>query len=175
MKERYDLNTECQSAEIEEKAVLLGYANMVIFNCKQYSTFRILTLDFWISPAINHKQILFLFDITAKPIGYVIWAHLAPDTEQRLMKDLNFLLHPSEWNEGGRTWIIDFCFPCGGVSEVVRKLKILLQKKSIYQVFWVRRNSDYSVRKSMSCRLQRSQLTYTTQPKDMDELDMHLC
>ncbi|WP_150636093.1 toxin-activating lysine-acyltransferase [Pseudomonas fluorescens] len=101
MKNKFDLFTECKSIAIKDKAMLLGYANMIIFKCQAYSVFRIITLDFWISPAIEHRQIIFLFDSTTKPIGYITWAHLAPDAEHRLLKDPSFLLHPSEWNEGG--------------------------------------------------------------------------
>ncbi|WP_218227990.1 toxin-activating lysine-acyltransferase [Pseudomonas sp. Irchel s3b2] len=152
MKKEFNLFTECHNIAIKDKAVLLGYANMIIFMCRPYSAFRVLTLDFWISPAIDHKQILFLFDSTSKPIGYVTWAHLAPDTEQRLLKDQSFLLHPSEWNEGGRTWIIDFCFPCGGVKEAIHKLKKFFQNENIDDIFWVRRNIDYPDQKGKTLR-----------------------
>ncbi|MFL1514928.1 toxin-activating lysine-acyltransferase [Pseudomonas prosekii] len=147
MKKQFNLLTKCQSAAVEEKAVLLGYAIMIIFMCTPYSTFKVLTLSYWISPAIDHKQIIFFFDSASTPIGYVTWAHLAPDTEQRLLEDPNFLLHPSEWNEGGRTWIIDFCFPCGGSKESIKKLKSVFQNKKINRVYWVRRNPDYTARK----------------------------
>lgn len=127
--------------------MLLGYANMIIFKCQAYSVFRIITLDFWISPAIEHRQIIFLFDSTTKPIGYITWAHLAPDAEHRLLKDPSFLLHPSEWNEGGRTWIIDFCFPYGRLKESIKKLKVLFQNENINKIHWARRNPDYTIRK----------------------------
>jgi len=148
MKKQFNLFNECQSCAIEEKAKMLGYANMIIFMCNPYSNFQVLTLNFWISPAIDHKQIMFFFDSTSSPVGYVTWAHLAPDTEQRLLKDPNFLLHPSKWSEGGRTWIIDFCFPCGRIREAIHKLKTYFQSENIDSISWVRKNTDYINRRA---------------------------
>ncbi|XHF35200.1 toxin-activating lysine-acyltransferase [Pseudomonas chlororaphis] len=156
MKKQFNLLTRCTCLATEKKAAILGYVNMIILMCNSYSTFSTLALNFWITPAINHKQIMLLFDSTSTPIGYVTWAHLAPDTEQRLLGDPNFSLHPSEWNEGGRTWIIDFCFPCGGAKESIKKLRSALKKENINDVHWARRRPDYSVYKIGSCNISLS-------------------
>ncbi|AHL34944.1 RTX toxin acyltransferase [Pseudomonas brassicacearum] len=140
----FDLRTECRSSTTEEKAKFLGFASMVMFMCRRYSTFRMLTLDFWLSPAIDHRQIVFFFACTGLPMGYVTWAYLAPDAEERLLTDPEFLLHPSEWNEGGRTWIIDFCFPSGGAKEAVARLKDIFREEGVSKVHWMRRGNDYT-------------------------------
>jgi cytolysin-activating lysine-acyltransferase len=107
----------------------------------------------WICRAIEHDQILLFFDKTDNPFGYITWAHLAPDTEERLLNDPNFLIHPTEWSEGGKTWIIDFCFPFGGLFEASKLAKKLLREKNIQQVFWARRNKNFTVRKVGGCML----------------------
>ncbi|WP_407313578.1 toxin-activating lysine-acyltransferase [Pseudomonas sp. nanlin1] len=147
MKNSYSLSTNCGSSEVNRKATLLGYANMILFACSSSSKLQLRTLNYWISPAIDHNQIVFLFDSTGSPFGYVTWAYLASDAENRLLNDTNFLLHPSEWNEGGQFWIIDFFFPYGGVKEAARKLQSFFHSLGVYQVKWARRTSEYKVRK----------------------------
>jgi cytolysin-activating lysine-acyltransferase len=153
LKKSFELYTACKGPNVERKAKLLGFAGLVMFMCRRYSSFSMIALKFWIGPAIDHKQILFFFDKTSTPIGYVTWAHLASDSEERLLKDPDFLIHPSEWNEGGKTWIIDFCFPCGGAIEAVKQLKSYLREDNIESVSWARRNGDYTIRKTGSCYL----------------------
>jgi len=148
LKNHLELNIHCHSEPISRKAAELGYVAMIMFMSGSYSTFQMRTLNFWITPAIDHQQILFLFDNTARPIGYVTWAHLAPDTEHRLLNNKDFLLHPSEWNEGGKTWLIDFCFPCGGVMESRAAIKKHLKSKGVTELFWAHRKTDYSIKKT---------------------------
>ncbi|WP_419178846.1 toxin-activating lysine-acyltransferase [Pseudomonas brassicacearum] len=133
---------------------------MIICTSNNYSLFEIMTLRLWIAPAIDHKQILFFFDRNDSPIGYVTWAHLAPDSETRLLRDPNFLLHASEWNEGGKTWIIDFCFPLGRTAEAIKPLKMHFQSLGIDRVFWARRNSENLIRRVGSSAIPiRKQIT----------------
>lgn len=155
MKRTFELNTICKNSVVFGKAQQLGFACLVTSVCRRYSSFSMRTLRFWICPAIDHKQILFFFDKMSTPIGYITWAHLANDSEERLLKYTDFLFHPSEWNEGGSTWIIDFCFPCGGVKEALIIIKNYLEKENIEKVFWARRNEDYTIRKVGSYQLKR--------------------
>ena len=147
MKKVSELYTSFRVDRSPNRAKLIGFACLIIFMCRHYSLFQIMTLRLWIVPAIDHKQILFFFDNTDTPIGYVTWAHLAPDSELRLLQDPSFLLHTSEWNEGGKTWIVDFCFPLGGTAEAIKHLKKHFREHGIDKVFWGRRNRDHSVRR----------------------------
>jgi cytolysin-activating lysine-acyltransferase len=153
MKRGFDLFTFCGSDAVLDKAKQLGFACLITSMCRKYSSFSMTTLKYWICPAIDHRQILFLFDKTSTPLGYVTWAHLAADSEERLLKHLNFVINPSEWNEGGRTWIVDFCFPCGGVYEALKIIKKHLWRQGVDKIFWVRRNDDYTVRRSGSYQI----------------------
>ncbi|OUM37764.1 hypothetical protein B8W72_03515 [Pseudomonas putida] len=153
MKKNFELVSACHDQKLKEKAAALGYAIMVMSTCRRSSVFQIRTLHYWLAPAIEHEHIIFLYNRTSTPIGFVIWAHLAPDSEQRFLNDPGFLLHPSEWNEGGRTWIIDFCFPSGAIKESLTMLRALLKDARIKRVSWVRRRADYSIRKVSGCNI----------------------
>lgn len=166
MNTAFEVFTAGTSKEIMNKATHLGLALTILSECKIYSSFQIRTLQFWIEPAINHRQFLILFDKHSAPIGYITWAHLAIDSERRLLADPNFMLHPSEWNEGGQTWIIDMCFPYGGTKEGLRELKKVFRKENIVNAHWVRRNSDYSIKKI--CGYHRSE-NHEKQPQTPED------
>lgn len=141
-----DVYVAPRCCKFESKAKKVGYACLIGLMCNRYSLYQIMTLGLWIVPAIDHDQIVFFFDKTSAPLGYVSWAYLAPDSEVRLLHDVDFLLHASEWNEGGNAWIIDFCFPKGGVKEAVIWLKKIFRKEGIDKIHWARRNKEYAVR-----------------------------
>jgi cytolysin-activating lysine-acyltransferase len=112
---------------------------------KKHSHDPIASLAAWIEPAILLRQIDFFFDLAGRPVGYLTWALLAEDTEQRLLHDVDVVFHISEWNEGTRLWIIDFVLLDGNVREFVRKAYSLfpdaVEAKSL------RRRYDGTVRK----------------------------
>jgi len=152
MNRHYNLQTCCRDTKLNEKATMLGHAAMVMACCRRSSSFQIRTLNYWLAPAIEHAQIIMLFESSSIPRGFLIWAHLAPDTEQRFVQDPHFLLHPSEWNEGGRAWVIDFCFPGGAVKEALAMLRKHLRESGVSEISWARRRADYSIRRVGSCR-----------------------
>jgi cytolysin-activating lysine-acyltransferase len=158
MSSSYQLSTRCKSSEIEKKAAALGYASMIMCQCRRSSAFQLRTLNFWLAPAIDHQQILFFFDRSSTPIGYITWAHLARDTERRLLTDPNFWLHPCEWNEGGNTWIIDLCVPYGGVRDAIRIVRKFFLDDHITEVRWARRRADQSPWKVRFCTLKEQLL-----------------
>lgn len=144
---KYDIATECTNGNTQERATLIGYAVMILLQSKKYSLFQVLTIRCWIEQAIELGQIKFFFDWDGTPIGYITWAYLAEDVESRLMGDNNFLLHFSEWNEGGNLWVIDFCMPTGNVKEAVRYFLEEIRLSYGGRLSWVRRHANYSVRK----------------------------
>lgn len=144
---KYDIATECVVEEVRERATLLGYAVTVLLQSKKYYHFQIVTIKFWLEHAIMLGQIKFFFDWDGTPIGYITWAYLAEDVEQRLINDSAFLLHTSEWNEGNNLWIIDFCMPTGNVKEAAFYFLEDIKLFCGGRLSWVRRRMDYSVRK----------------------------
>lgn len=87
----------------------IGFAISCMLYNPNYSLYPVLAIQYWTEHAIQHRQIKFLFDTRGLPVAYVTWAYLAEDTEVRLLNDPEFRLHPSEWNENGNIWILDFC------------------------------------------------------------------
>ncbi len=109
-----------QDAESAEFARQLGTAAHLMLQCRSYAGFPMACLTAWIQPAILLRQIKFFFDYKGRALGYMTWAFLAPDVEERWLSDPRVLLHFSEWNEGDRLWIMDFVAPSGFGRTIAR-------------------------------------------------------
>ncbi|WP_017346045.1 toxin-activating lysine-acyltransferase [Pantoea sp. A4] len=123
----------------------IGFAVSCMLKHRNYSLYPVLSIQRWTEYAINHHQIKFFFDGHNQPLGYITWAYLEADTELRMLNDEKFNLHPSEWNEGGRIWLLDFCCAPGYSLEVIKKLK-RIRPWGEGQVRWIsRRNQSIKV------------------------------
>ncbi|HKS13522.1 MAG TPA: hypothetical protein VJS90_10845 [Pseudomonas sp.] len=103
------IKSTSDDAELSAKHEQLGQALACMLYNRNYSLYPILTLQYWTENAIAHRQIRFLFDNRGLALAYITWAYLLPDTVGRLRSDPEFRLHPSEWDEAGEPWILDFC------------------------------------------------------------------
>lgn len=144
------LHTTCLDHERNKRATLSGHCCSVILKQNQFSRYPLLFFKLWIEQAISHDQIMLLFDSYYNPVGFVIWAHLAPDTEHRYLHERQCVFHPSEWNEGGRTWIVDACIGLGTFTGAYKLLRERLSSEGVKEVRWAKRNNDGSLKKIMS-------------------------
>lgn len=134
---------EQSSLSFHEK---IGMAAWLMTKARDYATYPIACLSAWIEPAVLHDQIhFFLRSEDRRPIGYVTWACLAPDTEHRLLHDPDVLLHISEWNEGRSLWLMDMVLIAGDVRSCIREMHSLLPTFSSAKS--LRRFDDGSVKK----------------------------
>lgn len=56
-------------------------------------------------PCARHGKIAFFLNFDRVPVGFVTWAHLSEETEERILQTMDPWLHISEWNEGPSLWI----------------------------------------------------------------------
>jgi cytolysin-activating lysine-acyltransferase len=92
----------------------------------------------WVQQAIVYDQIHIFFTEDDTPIGFIAWAFLAPDVQQRLVENPSTLLHPSEWTEGTSPWIID-CVALPGFYKNIFTLTAQTVFKEHSQINYVRR------------------------------------
>jgi cytolysin-activating lysine-acyltransferase len=131
----------------------LGAVALSAMRSPNYAQYPIASFPAWIEPAILLDQIHILYDPQGQVVGYVTWAFLASDAEERLMHDPEVLLHISEWNEGTRLWILDFVVRDHLVKRHIKEVCALFpvheEAKSL------RRREDGTVRKITRWRLGR--------------------
>lgn len=73
-----------------------------------------------IIPSSRHGKIALFLNFDKVPVGFVTWAHLSEETEQRLLTTSDPWLHISEWNEGPSLWIRWLHLPVGMRREGLR-------------------------------------------------------
>ncbi len=128
----------------------MGMVAATMTKSSEYCQFPIACLAVWIEPAILLGQIHFFRDRADKVIGYMTWALLAEDTEQRLLHDPEVLFHLSEWNEGDRLWIMDFVLLDGRMKTILKEARQLFP--GFNQAKSLRRREDGSIRKVTTWR-----------------------
>jgi cytolysin-activating lysine-acyltransferase len=122
----------------------LGLAAVAMMASAEYCGYPVACLDLWIRPAILHEQIHFFFDVSGNPVGYVTWALLEQDTEDRFLSDPEVIFHIAEWNGGDRLWITDFVVVNGDLKRHLSETRALFPGVVISSV---RRREDGAVRK----------------------------
>lgn len=116
----------------------IGFAVSCMLYNHNYSLYPIISIQLWTEFAIQLNQIKFLFDNRGQPLAYITWAYLEQQTEERLLHDKNFRLHPSEWDENGKIWILDFCCKPGFGRKAIEHF-IQLRPWGDGQVHWLNR------------------------------------
>ncbi len=123
----------------------LGVAALLMLQCRRYPHFPIACLQVWVHPPILLRQIKFFYDYKGNPIGYMTWAFLATDVEEKWISDPKTLLHFSEWNEGDRLWIMDFVVPSGFARTIAAYVSQTMFP-AYAEARALRRNNDGTVR-----------------------------
>ncbi|MFY7820020.1 MAG: toxin-activating lysine-acyltransferase [Rhodoluna sp.] len=73
-----------------------------------------------ILPCARHGKIAFFLNFDQAPVGFVTWAHLSQETEERVLQTMDPWLHISEWNEGPSPWVRCLHLPRGLRREGLR-------------------------------------------------------
>jgi cytolysin-activating lysine-acyltransferase len=124
---------------------LLGQISSVMMSSDIYQKYPIACLTTWIRPPVLLGQCHLYYDLSGGLIGYITWALLAEDAEDRWLHDPNVILHISEWNEGDRLWIMDFVALNGDIRRLILASESLFPGHRIAKS--LRRNVDGSMRK----------------------------
>jgi hemolysin-activating ACP:hemolysin acyltransferase len=110
---------------------------------------RQLTIEYFnliVMPALSVGQLKVYFDDAGDPVGYVIWATVANDVEQRFLRSREPRLHASEWNEGESLWILDFSVISGQghIKHVLCQMRdALFLHHARVRYFKIKRNLRY--------------------------------
>jgi hemolysin-activating ACP:hemolysin acyltransferase len=105
------------------RASALGFAAQLLSRSKAHAPFSLMYLSSVVAPAIEKRLIKFYFGHEGQPVGYVIWAFLETDVEERFLETGQWDLHESEWKEGSSLWIVDFLAPYGHLSRIMKDLR----------------------------------------------------
>jgi cytolysin-activating lysine-acyltransferase len=96
----------------------LGFICQILAASSFHSRVPAIYLQAVVRPLLQHGQYKLFFDSRGDPVGFVLWALLAPTVEEQVMQAGVWDLHLSEWNEGDRIWIVDFAAPYGHFPSI---------------------------------------------------------
>jgi cytolysin-activating lysine-acyltransferase len=128
----------------------MGMVAATMTRSSEYCQYPIACLAVWIEPAVLLDQIHFFRDRGDNVVGYMTWAFLAEDTEQRLLHDPEVIFHLSEWNEGDRLWIMDFVLLGGRLRALLKEAARLFP--GFERAKSLRRRENGSIRKVTTWR-----------------------
>lgn len=97
----------------------------VLMRAQPYRQYMLQDLEWLVVPAVTTNQFM-LAEARSKesgfisPIGVVLWAHVSPEVDQRLMTSLGepVRLRPDEWRSGPIAWMVDAV----GAPQIVQSL-----------------------------------------------------
>ncbi len=132
-----------------DKYIALKDIITLMSNAKEpYNTMDVEYVKGMIIPPIELNQFKIFYDDSKNPVGYVTWAFLNKEAEEKLINDNEYFTR-SDWKSGETLWYIDTV--CVDISPL--KLHRWTQKyltKIIgkgKKVYWVRLNKDGSLKR----------------------------
>lgn len=114
----------------------IGFVMQVLFATDRRS-WRIASIQAFVDPPIQLRQIEFLTNPAGRVLGYATWAFLSEESEAALISDPLRVLEIEEWNEGIRLWIMDVVALGDGVWQLRRQLQARFPHHQ--RVRWLRR------------------------------------
>lgn len=107
------------SSDTEGLARSLGYAGLLMSRNPSHFALPIRYINDTIFFAIANRKIHFFFNHDGEVVGYIAWAFISDDIEEKIIKSGRFNLHLSEWDEGTSLWVVDLLAPYGHVKNVI--------------------------------------------------------
>lgn len=98
---------------------LLGDIVGLMLRSKLHRRWPLANIEQYVYPALHHGQFR-LIHRERKTIGYVSWAWLSQEVEDRYLAG-GYQLALDDWKSGDLPWIIDFVAPYGDI-DLIRKL-----------------------------------------------------
>ncbi|WP_193371163.1 toxin-activating lysine-acyltransferase [Pelagibius marinus] len=100
---------------------VFGQAVSIFMQSPQHRHLLISDLEWRLIPPIALQQYR-LVQHKGTPAGFVSWALVDEETEERLQQP-DFRLRPQDWKCGERVWIIDVVAPAAQAQTLVEKVK----------------------------------------------------
>ncbi|GHD64293.1 toxin-activating lysine-acyltransferase [Jeongeupia chitinilytica] len=138
----------------------IGAIAEVLARNPRYRKFQFAAIEAWLMSPILLGQTKSFFSPTGKPVAFVSWALVNAATEQRLIDDGRYILHPSEWHEGDRLVIMDFCANEGSFRSALR----LLRQQHASGTLWPEARSIRSIRRNDDGTLHHVLTWYAASP-----------
>ena len=130
----------------QQFGMVVGFAALLFSYSAHHRRYTCSDLQEYVAVPYRLKQYKIFYNEDGDVVGIVTWAWLSEYSINNITQDPRYSLHPSEWNEGRRLFIMDLVAPFGHFDHIARNLMIE-QFKGVERCSWVRRGKDGCIRK----------------------------
>ena len=114
-----------------ERSRLLGDILTLMTASDTHQDYRIQHFAQLVLPPVQHDQFRIYHDTNQRPVGFVSWAKLSEEAEQRLLSRRE-TLRESDWNSGDKMYFMEFLAPFGHIKQMVHDLRQRFPKQKAY-------------------------------------------
>lgn len=106
---------------LEQRLQLIGSITHLMINSPLHRQYQISDIAERFIPALIHNQFRY-YEIDRNPIGFVNWAWLSDEIEQKFTSG-EYILNLDEWKSGKNLWFPEFIAPFGHARAIVKDLR----------------------------------------------------
>ena len=109
------------SFSLEQRLQLIGSITHLMISSPLHRKYRISSLPERFIPSLIHNQFRY-YEIDGNPIGFVNWAWLTDEFEEKFMTT-KYVLNLEEWQGGNNLWFPEFIAPFGHARLIIQDLR----------------------------------------------------
>lgn len=105
----------------QQRLQMIGSITHLMMSSPLHRKYNISDIAERFVPALIHNQFRY-YEINGSPIGFVNWAWLTDELEQKFMTG-QYVLNLDEWQGGSNLWFPEFIAPFGHARLIVKDLR----------------------------------------------------
>lgn len=130
------------SYSVQQRLQLIGSITHLMMSSPLHSKYQILDITERFIPSLIHDQFRY-YEIDGNPIGFVNWAWLSDEVEEKYSTG-EYVLNLDEWVNGNNLWFPEFVAPFGHARLIVKDLRSnILPKGTPAKSFKIRPDGSF--------------------------------
>ncbi|MBW4604999.1 MAG: toxin-activating lysine-acyltransferase [Calothrix sp. FI2-JRJ7] len=110
-----------KSFSVQQRLNMIGSITHLMMSSPLHRKYNVADIAERFVPALIHNQFRY-YEINGSPIGFVNWAWLSDEAEQKFMTG-KYVLNLDEWLGGNNLWFPEFIAPFGHARLIVKDLR----------------------------------------------------
>lgn len=110
-----------QGLSSQQRLQLIGSITHLMISSPLHRKYRIASIPERFIPSLIHNQFRY-YEIDGNPIGFVNWAWLSDEVEEKFMTT-KYVLNLDEWQGGNNLWFPEFIAPFGHARLIIQDLR----------------------------------------------------
>lgn len=105
----------------QQRLQLIGSITHLMISSPLHRKYKIASIPERFIPSLIHNQFRY-YEIDGNPIGFVNWAWLTDEVEEKFMTT-QYVLNLDEWQGGNNLWFPEFIAPFGHARLIIQDLR----------------------------------------------------